>query len=233
MMSATGNPSVATLRAAVATSLTRACAGPVHRARAVPRRDLMRPVIRPSSRKPGKRVVVIEAIVVADDRRVDRAGHRHRARRARSRARSIVDHELPRLAELERAVAVEGGADRLRIDVGDAQRGLRIEAVHSALAVLIDALPHGTVNVARIDPPDCGVITRSWPENAANVTCTGPSSVRSRSRPTSSVLLCTPRSVDEVARRSGDRSVDRRHAGHRHGRRRHPLDRLVEIDRCP
>ena len=74
-----------------------------------------------------ERVVVIEPVVVADDRRVDRAGHRHRAR-PRVAALAVVDHELARLAELERAVAVERGADRLRIDIGHPQRGLRIEA---------------------------------------------------------------------------------------------------------
>ena len=85
MMSAIGNPSVAALRAAVATSVTCACAGPfIVLSVAAP--GLMRPFILPSNRKPGKRVVVIEAIVVADDRRVDGAGHRHRAARARSRA---------------------------------------------------------------------------------------------------------------------------------------------------
>jgi hypothetical protein len=57
----------------------------VHRAeRAAPR------LMWPSSSfeaEAGKCVVVIEAIVVADDRRVDRAGHRHRAARARARRR--------------------------------------------------------------------------------------------------------------------------------------------------
>src|SRR4030095_10319066 len=75
----------------------------------------------------GEVVVVIEAIVVPDDRRVDGAGHWPRPG-ARVATLAIVDDEFPRLAELERAVAVEGGADRLRIDIGDAERGLRIQA---------------------------------------------------------------------------------------------------------
>ncbi len=66
--------------------------------------------------------------------------------------------------------------------------------VQSASAVLIDALPHGTVNLVRIDPPDCGEITRSCPEKDSNVTRIGPARPSSRSRPTSRVLLCTARS---------------------------------------
>ena len=84
-MSATGKPSVAALRAAVATSLTCACAGPfIVVSAAAPRLDAAgHPAF---EREPGKRVVVIEPIVVADDGGVDGAGHRHRAGRARSRA---------------------------------------------------------------------------------------------------------------------------------------------------
>ncbi len=69
--------------------------------------------------------------------------------------------------------------------------------VHSALAVLIDALPHGTLKAVRIEPPDCGLITRSCPEKEPNVTFTGPLTSRARSRPTPIVLLRTTRSVEK------------------------------------
>ena len=103
--------------------------------------------------------------------------------------------------------------------------------LHSALAVLIDALPHGTLNAARIDPPDCGLITRSCPENASNVTFTGPATVRGRARGRHRACCCA-RPGRCAKSRAGPviDPFDRRHAGDRHGRRRHPLDRLVEID---
>ena len=70
--------------------------------------------------------------------------------------------------------------------------------LHSALAVLTAAFPHGTLNAARTVPPDCGLILKSLPENASNVTLMGPLTARSRSRPTSMVLLCTIRSVEKL-----------------------------------
>ena len=53
--------------------------------------------------------------------------------------RAVGDHKPARLAELERAAAVEAGGNGLRGDVGDGERGLRIEPAPAGVG-LADAV---------------------------------------------------------------------------------------------
>ena len=127
-------------------------------------------------------------------------------RRARSRVERLVITNLRGSLNSNVPWPSNARADRLRIDIGHAQRGLRVEAASIPRSrCSIDALPHGTLNAARIDPPDCGVITRSCPENASKRDLHRPGEVRDRARGRRRSCCCAlTRSVREVARRPGD-----------------------------
>ena len=136
--------------------------------------------------------------------------------------------ETPRLAERERARSRESGAD-IRIDIRHPQRGMRV-----------DAVPFRARGADRATSPRYGELgadllrlrrdDQVMPERRTS---------RGLGREIQMALAshgggrCTALEVGgEVAGGTFDRAFDRRHARHRHRRRRHPPHRLVEIYRA-